>query len=106
MKRQSNTAVFISKIEEEGIFGSSDLRVGQAVVSINGTPCPSSVRESVALIKGAEGEVTIVAASTVATIEKAEKETKVGVVLAKMWDCIIIDRTVNRLLFRKDDACA
>jgi hypothetical protein len=56
--------------------------------------CPRTAKGDIALVKAAEGKITIVAQSTVVTVQKPEKDAEVGISLAKMknghiWVCQI-----------------
>lgn len=55
--------VVISQIEEDSIFGDKGLTLGMAVVSINGVSCPPNLREAIALVRPAEGDLSILALS-------------------------------------------
>jgi C-terminal processing protease CtpA/Prc len=73
--------IVISAVRETGLFGSSDLRIGQYIVSINGKPCPSSKEETTRLIMSIVGPLEIVAADSVGIAEKPAEDTKVGISL-------------------------
>ena len=63
--------IFISSVKADGLFGGSNLRPGQRVVSINGKPCPLSVNEAIRMIKDTEGEL-IIEASGVPNAKNSE----------------------------------
>jgi predicted metalloprotease with PDZ domain len=98
-KLRGANRVVISTIVDDGLFADSDLRVGQTVISINGEPCPASAKEATDHIKAAVGEVTIVAANTVATVQKSEKGCKVGISFGKAEDCVVICKIEDDSLF-------
>ena len=89
-KQRGKGRVVMSFIGEDGLFKDSDLRVGQTVISINGQTCPDTPKEATALIKSEVGEVTVVAANTVATVTKAEKSSKVGISLGRAGEADIL----------------
>lgn len=53
--------IFVSKIAEEGAFAGTELASGQQVILINDVPCPSTVREAIAMVKEAQGTLKIIA---------------------------------------------
>jgi hypothetical protein len=52
--------IFVSKVNEDGAFGGSELAEGQKVLYINDTPCPNDTKKAIALVKEAEGALKIV----------------------------------------------
>jgi C-terminal processing protease CtpA/Prc len=82
--------IVISTIRKDGLLGNSDLCIGQYIVSINGTPCPSTKGETTKLIKDAVGPVAIVASLSIGTAEKSKASTPVGISLGKQKDDIVI----------------
>ena len=57
---KSSDCVRVAKIAEGGLFASTPVQVGQVVIAINGTPCPSKTKDAIHLIDSAEGKVTLV----------------------------------------------
>jgi hypothetical protein len=53
--------IFVSKIGEDGLFAGSELKEGHQVLYINGTPCPSTTKAAIALVKEAVDVLTIIA---------------------------------------------
>lgn len=76
----------VSKINEDGIFGSSELTAGLVIAAINGVKCPPHPKEAAKLLKEAKEDVTVVAWDPVwavvepepedAPMEEEEKSTK------------------------------
>lgn len=56
--------IFIAAISETGAFAGSELATDQKVIYINDIPCPSNVKEAIALVKQAEGTLKIVTIPT------------------------------------------
>lgn len=65
--------IFISKVAEDGAFGGTELAPGQKVLSINGTPCPATTSEAIALVKEAVGTLKIVTIPTDLTPSEEEE---------------------------------
>jgi C-terminal processing protease CtpA/Prc len=84
--RSFQDRIVISTIRKDGLLGNSDLCIGQYIVSINGTPCPSTKGETAKLIKDAVGPLAIVASLSIGTAEKSKASTSVGISLGKQKD--------------------
>ncbi len=56
--------IYISSISDTGAFAGCDLVPGQKVLYINDTPCPSTVKEAISLVKEAEGKLKIITIPT------------------------------------------
>lgn len=59
--RKVGESLKVAKINESGIFGSSELVEGLTLASINGTKCPPNPKDAAKLLKEAKKDVTIVA---------------------------------------------
>ena len=61
----SNTMgrIYVSDIKRNSKFASTPLQIGMVVLTVNGKPCPRTVKETATLIKGIEGDLTLVACS-------------------------------------------
>ena len=55
--------VIIDSINEDSILAGKGLDQGMKVLAINGVSCPQDLKESITLLKQAEGDLTIVALS-------------------------------------------
>ena len=58
---ESSSEIHILDINEDGLFASSDLKVGQTIVAINGKDCPTTATAVQSLLRKAVGPITIVA---------------------------------------------
>eukprot|EP00980_Cylindrotheca_fusiformis_P031305 scaffold26140_cov147-Cylindrotheca_fusiformis.AAC.1 len=65
--------ILIHEIKKNGLFHNSDLREGQAVVSIAGVRCPDDLREAIGLIQDCVGELKIVAVDTMPKLQDKEQ---------------------------------
>lgn len=63
--------IMVTSMAEGGLFSSTDIKVGQKVIAINGQECPKSTKEAIKLIREAEGTVSVV---TVSLEEEEEEE--------------------------------
>jgi len=88
--------IVVSHIAEDGLLAGSELQLGQRIISINGTPCPDLTTDAMKLVKEADGDVTIVASNSVAKAEKASKDHKAGLGLAKSEDGSIVVRRLGK----------
>lgn len=52
-KVPEDSSIKVYKVAKDGLLEGSDIKVGQTIVSINNVKCPSSLKETVALLKGA-----------------------------------------------------
>ncbi|KAL3933090.1 MAG: hypothetical protein SGBAC_010552, partial [Bacillariaceae sp.] len=61
----SNTMgrIYVSDIKRNSKFADTPLQIGMVVLTVNGKPCPRTVKETAAIVKGIEGDLTIVACS-------------------------------------------
>ena len=53
-------SIYISAITENSLFVGTDLKVGQLVIAINRIPCPETLQDAIAIVREAEGALTIV----------------------------------------------
>jgi C-terminal processing protease CtpA/Prc len=63
--------IFITNVSENGLFAESELKAGQRLVSINGTPCPDSTVAAIRLILQVKGTLTLAAYATDIPITQA-----------------------------------
>ena len=91
--------VVISHISDKGLMAGKGFNVGQWIVSINNESCPTDPREAKAKVKSLEGNVTIVASNSVATVRKPSRDSKVGISLSlyKKLDVAIYSIDANGL---------
>lgn len=63
--KYSNTLerVYISEVRPNGKFARTSLQTGMVILTINGKPCPRTVKETTEIIRDIEGDLTIVAVS-------------------------------------------
>eukprot|EP00980_Cylindrotheca_fusiformis_P005177 scaffold1106_cov126-Cylindrotheca_fusiformis.AAC.3 len=61
----SNTMgrIYVSDIKRTSKFADTPLQTGMVLLTVNGQPCPRSVKETATLIKSIEGDLTFVACS-------------------------------------------
>ena len=100
---KDDPSVYISKIDPEGVFFGTDLRIGQKVVSINGTPCPATAKDAIAMVKASGNQLTVVASYMVASVKKEDANTKLGLVLGQMENHIIVYKITSDSLFKGSD---
>jgi len=116
---KSKGYICVSRIERDGIFHNSGLKLYEPIVSINGKACPSTVKESAALVADAETYLTIVTASmssmTSSTTEetfgeefkvigvKASKDSPIGISLAKRKGTIRVSKVSSNSIFAETD---
>jgi len=62
----TQSGIFISKIDDDGVFAGTELKEGMKVLSINGVSCltDTNVKQAIALVKDAPTTLTIVAHAT------------------------------------------
>lgn len=91
--------VVISHISDKGPMAGKGFNVGQWIVSINNESCPTDPREATAKVKSLEGNVTIVASNSVATVRKPSRDSNVGISLSlyKKSDVAIYSIDANGL---------
>ncbi|CAJ1966341.1 unnamed protein product [Cylindrotheca closterium] len=61
----SNTMgrIYVSDIKRNSKFANTPLQIGMVVLTVNGKPCPRTVKETATIVKAIEGDLTIVACS-------------------------------------------
>mmetsp|Transcript_30466 Transcript_30466/g.73071 ORF Transcript_30466/g.73071 Transcript_30466/m.73071 type:complete len:1069 (+) Transcript_30466:244-3450(+) len=61
----SNTMgrIYVSDIKRNSKFADTPLQIGMVVLTVNGKPCPRTVKETATIVKAIEGDLTIVACS-------------------------------------------
>jgi len=91
--------VYISRIKEDGLLASSDLRVGMEVISIDNHLCEGKTSaDCSAILKEAEGYMTILAKNPVlppgsfvtAVITKESADSKVGLKLGTVEGVVVV----------------
>jgi C-terminal processing protease CtpA/Prc len=79
MKKNPTTGVIeISQIVDGGLFDETGLGPGQAVVAVNGLPCPATTKEAIMMIKDTVGKLSIVA-EDVEVVEEPVEEAPMDV---------------------------
>jgi membrane-associated protease RseP (regulator of RpoE activity) len=78
--------VTISRLDADGLFANTDLRIGMEVVSVNGVLIDGMTRiKAIQQVKDAEGDLTVVgkavAGGAVAVVFKESKDEKCGITL-------------------------
>ena len=108
--------IVVSKIRDDGLFSSTDIKVGQRVVMVNEIPIVGTSMETkqvIDMIKNVgPGEVTIVTASNEITtvVQKPTQDSKVGIVVVvkKAADTggqkIVVSRLVEGGLFANNSS--
>ncbi len=83
ISRYETTRLVVSRIDQLGIFASSpELMIGQTLVSINETCLPSTPQEALSALRGAPiGQLTLLTAKTIATVNKSTENTELGISL-------------------------
>lgn len=105
INRKGDDRLIISRIDKLGLFANSPgLMVGQTLVSIHGTHFPSSPEEFISNLKEARvGQLVLVTATTIVTVEKSAEETELGISLASSIGSdkpfIIVSRIAKNGLF-------
>ena len=102
-----NGSVIITSIASNGLFANKGLKVGMTVKTINNVSVRGkTAAEATQLIKGAVGQVTIVAtgsraveASTSATVYKATQQTQCGIGVKLQNGSVIITSIASNGLF-------
>ena len=64
-QKQDMKDILITHINEDGLFGTSKLKVGQKVLAINGQTCPNDVKQAIDILRQASGRISIVVDKTI-----------------------------------------
>jgi len=99
--------IYITSIAQDGLFGGTDLKEGYRVVSVNKQPCKGlSSMEAVALFKGAETDLTVLAEDpgyTKAVVYKESPTQKCGIQVKNMGGSVYITNINPTGLFANTD---
>lgn len=94
--------IIISSIADDSMFANTDIEMGQQLVAVNGTSCIGLMKnQAIVLFKELEGltvmtkEVGIVAAK----VTKPTADTKVGIGLRSIDNCIVVSSVADDSLF-------
>jgi len=74
LQRQEGKGIVITKIRDDGLFASSELAPGLRLSAINGNKCPATTKEAIAMLKGAVGDLTVVAYDPEWAVVEPEEE--------------------------------
>jgi C-terminal processing protease CtpA/Prc len=95
--------IIISSISDESIFANTDVQPGQQLISVNGTSCVGLMKNQ-AIVLFKELEMFTVMTKDIgiicATINKVSADSKVGIGLRAIDNCIVVSSIAEDSLFQ------